>query len=164
MADKALYILAGYDNETEYKLSSIQSKLYAVGFTGTHTKNIPQHITLGSFPTDKENVLVEYLQKISTENASFGVTFNHVGIFGGSKVLFIAPDTNDGLLKLKELFGSSYNWTPHTTMLIEEPEMILRALPTVMQHFSSFKGSVTSLHLYEFFPTRHILSVELKTK
>ena len=162
MANKALYILAGYDNETDTHLSDIQNKLYDLGFTGTHTKNIPQHITLGSFPTEKEENLITELKKISKEISPFEITFNHVGIFGGSKVLFIAPDCNEALLKTKELFGSSYNWTPHTTMLIDEPDTVYKALPVVMENFSAFSGHVTELHLYEFFPTRHILSVTLE--
>lgn len=28
---------------------------------------------------------------------SFEVTFNHIGIFGGARVLFVAPDSNDKL-------------------------------------------------------------------
>ena len=54
MSDKALYIMAGYDDKTEKYLANIQNKLYENGYIGTHTKNLPQHITLGSFPTDKE--------------------------------------------------------------------------------------------------------------
>lgn len=161
MADKALYILAGYDDTTEKRLSDIQNKLYEAGFTGRHTKNIPQHITLASFPTDKEARVISKLQSVSETAASFEVTFNHVGIFGGARVMFIAPDSNHKLLELQETFSDSRGWTPHTTMLIDEPDEIFRALPLVMDAFSSFSGSVTTLHLYEFFPTRHILSVQL---
>ena len=85
-----------------------------------------------------------------------------MGIFGGSSVLFIAPDPNRGLLELKERFGDSYNWTPHTTMIIDKPENVIKALPLVMNEFTAFSGKVTSLHLYEFFPTRHILSVDFE--
>lgn len=161
MADKALYILAGYDEKTETHLSGIQSRLYAHGFTGTHTKGIPQHITLGAYPVDKEAQLIDLLHQLSKSTGSFEITFNHVGVFGGSRVLFIAPDVSHDLLSLKENFGDSLGWTPHTTMLIDEKEAILKALPVVMDAFSSFSGKVTSLHLYEFWPTRHILTVEL---
>ena len=162
MADKALYILAGYDDKTEEYLSSIQNKLYERGFTGTHTKNIPQHITLGSFSTDKESELKNLLQDLSKQIKPFEITFNHIGIFGGSKVLFVAPDTNYKLLELKERFGDSYDWTPHTTMIIDNPDTIFEALPLVMKEFTAFAGKIASLHLYEFFPTRHILSVEFE--
>jgi len=160
MSDKALYVLAGYDEPTKAHLSAIQNKLYETGFTGTQTRIFP-HITVGSFPVDKEAELVSLLQTLANTAAPFEVTFNHVGIFGGARVLFIAPDTNKALLDLKEHFGSAYNWTPHTTMLIDDPEVICKALPHVMENFSAFSGNVTTLHLYEFFPSRHILSVDL---
>ena len=162
--DKALYILAGYDDATEAHLSALQNSLYERGFSGTHTRGLPQHITLGSFPTDREDEVISLLKRTADEISPFEVTFNHAGIFGGSKVLFIAPDTCPALLSLKERFGSSYNWTPHTTMLIDEPDVIYRALPVVMEGFSAFSGRVTSLHLYEFFPTRYITTVYLKTE
>lgn len=159
---KSLYILAGYDDNTEKYLSGIQNKLYEEGFSGTHTKNIPQHITLGSYPVEMEKELIELLNKLSQTVGRFEVTFSHIGIFNGSKVLFVAPDCSKEMLELKENFGDSTTWTPHTTMLIDEPEIVLKALPIVLNEFSSFGGKVTTLHLYEFWPTRHILSVELK--
>ena len=76
--------------------------------------------------------------------------------------MFIAPDHNAELLKLKEEFGDSFDWTAHTTMLIDRPETVYRALPILMEDFSAFRGRVNALHLYEFFPARHILSVALK--
>ena len=161
MADKALYILAGYDSDTENTLSALQNELYEAGFSGQQTKDIPQHITLDSFPCGQEQELIARLQTLSKSTKEFPVTFNHIGIFSGAKVLFIAPDANKELLELKEKFGSSEGWTPHSTMLIDEPEIILRAAPMILDRFSPFSGKVTSLHLYEFFPTRHVLSVEL---
>ena len=162
MSEKRLYVLAGYDDATEEKLVGWQQKVYDAGFIGTHTKNLPQHITLGSFPVETEAELVESVRKIAAENSRFMVTFNHVGIFGGSKVLFIAPDVNHELLNLKELFGSSEGWTPHTTMLIDEPSRIYEVLPIVAGNFQAFAGEVTTLHVYEFWPTRNILTVNLR--
>jgi hypothetical protein len=76
--------------------------------------------------------------------------------------LFVAPDTNAALLSLKENFEGSFDWTPHTTMLIDSPENILRATSVVAGTFSKFRGKVTHLHLYEFWPTRHILTSALQ--
>ena len=103
--------------------------------------------------------MTELLQKLSEEVSSFDISFNHVGIFAGGYVLFIAPDHNAALLKLKENFGDSFDWTAHTTMLIDQPETVCAALPILMKDFTAFRGRVNALHLYEFFPTRHILSV-----
>ena len=159
MENKFLCIMAGYDDNTERQLSEIQNKLYEKGFCGNHTKDLPQHITLGTFPVDKERELVNLLKKVAKETRRFDITFNHIGIFGGSQVLFIAPDTNYSLLKLKENFGESFDWTPHTTMLIDNVENIFSATKILTEKFSSFQGQVQNIHLYEFFPSRHILTL-----
>ena len=161
-SEKQLYILAGYDDASEEILAGFQNILYENGFVGTHTKGIPMHITLGSFPTDREEALKALLSKLSGEVDSFEVTFNHLGIFGGARVLFAGPDMNDDLLALKEKCSDSFHWTPHTTLLIDEPDVIFRAVPYVLHKFKPFVGRINSLHLYEFFPTRHIMSVTLR--
>ena len=63
MDNKFLCLMAGYDDDTENYLAGIQKKLYAVGLTGQHTKNIPQHITLQTYPTNQEADVVQMLQK-----------------------------------------------------------------------------------------------------
>ncbi len=156
MSNRFLCVMAGYDETTEEYLRGIQQKLYDGGYTGEHTKNLPQHITLGTFEVEREEEIKELVRIAANETKEFSITFNHVGIFGGAKVLFIAPDRNRDLLELKEKFGDSLNWTPHTTMLIDQPERIYEAIPLVMENFKAFEGKVTSLHLYEFWPTRFI--------
>ncbi len=159
MDGKFLCVMAGYDENTEKYLAVIQNKLYEAGFIGTHTKNLPQHITLGIFPIEEETELVTLVQRIAQETKMFDITFSHIGIFAGSKVLFVAPDPNNSLFALKENFGSSFNWTPHTTMLIDEPNIIFDALPIVAENFSAFRGELQNIHIYEFWPTRHIMSL-----
>ena len=159
MGDKFLCVMAGYDERTENHLAAIQNKLYEAGFVGTHTKNLPQHITLGTFPIEDEIRLASLVRRVAQKTKMFDITFNHIGVFGGSKVMFIAPDPNNSLLALKEQFGSSFNWTPHTTMLIDEPHTIVDALRIVAENFSAFQGTVQNIHLYEFWPTRHIISL-----
>ena len=161
MENKFLCLMAGYDDDTENHLAGIQKKLYAVGLTGQHTKNIPQHITLQTYPTEQEAEVVQMVKKIAVETESFEVDFSHIGIFSGGKVLFIAPDKDTALIALKEKFGPSFDWAPHTTMLIDEPEVIGRALPVLMQHFTPLMAKIDRLHLCAFWPTREILTIEL---
>lgn len=164
MADKALYVLAAFDGETEKSLAGLQNRLYRQGFSGTQTRNIPMHITLGSFPTEKEDEIKAALEMAAAQCGPAEVTFSHVGLFGGAdrNVLFIAPDVNRALLALKERFGPGEGWTPHTTLLIDRPETVHRAVPAVMEAFHAFSGRVTALHLYEFFPARLLLSAPLR--
>ena len=161
MGDRFLCVLAGYDDRTGAHLAALQNDLYARGFCGTQTRNLPQHITLGSFPTDREAALVEQVRAVARETRPFSLTFNHLGLFSGGRVLFVAPDPNRPLLALKERFGDSTGWTPHTTMLIDEPETVLRALPPLTGGFAPFEGRVERLFLYVFWPTRHIVDVPL---
>ncbi|MDD4680983.1 MAG: 2'-5' RNA ligase, partial [Clostridia bacterium] len=50
----------------------------------------------------------------------------------------------------------AYNWTAHATLLIDEPEKILKALLIVAKNFKPFKARIESIGLYEFFPMRFI--------
>ncbi|MFT4004391.1 MAG: 2'-5' RNA ligase [Lacrimispora sp.] len=158
MEKKILCVMVGYDDNTERYLADMQNKLYEKGFIGTHTKGLPQHITLGTFPIEEETKLIDLVIRISQKIRPFDITFNHIGVFNGSEVLFVAPDPNSNLFNLKKDFGESYNWTPHTTMLIDKPENIYAALPVLAESFKSFQGSIQNIHLYEFWPSRHILS------
>jgi len=163
MGNKFLCVMAGYDDVTEARLSAMQQRLYDAGFVGTHTKNIPQHATLGMADCANEAEMIDLVRRVAASNQPFDVTFNHAGIFSGkeTQVLFIAPDVSHAFLSLKERFGDSDNWTAHTTMLIDKTAVIHAAVPHLMQEFAPFRGQVTTLHLYEFWPTRHILSVKL---
>ena len=164
MADKALYILAGYDEETDKRLTDMQNKLFEQGFSGVQTTGIPQHITLGSYPIEQEAYMKQLLEDMAKGTKPVEVSFNHVGLFVGARVLFAAPDISRELLGLRESFGETcdvFDWTPHNTIIIDEPETVYKALPFVIDDFVPFKGMITELHLYEFFPARHILSVKL---
>lgn len=159
--DKILCVLAGYDADTEQKLCELQNRLYEKGYVGTHTKDVIQHITIGTFSTEEEKELIAKIKQTACEQQSFSVQFNHIGVFGGSKVLFVAPDINESLLNLAGAFKNTTGWTPHTTMLIDEPKTIYEALPVVADNFKAFTGNIVSLNLYEFWPTRLIYSAEL---
>lgn len=156
MEDKFLCVMAGYDEPTEKELVALQRKLYDKGYVGEHTKGIPQHITLGTFEVSREREIKELVKAVSESTEAFHITFSHIGLFTGGKVLFIAPDMNRELLELKEKFGESRGWAPHTTMLIDEPEVIHKALPVVVENFKSFEGRIECIYLYEFWPTRFI--------
>lgn len=167
MEDKALYVLAGYDDRTEEILAGMQNKLYESGFSGVQTKNIPMHFTLGSYDTEQEEELKARLTGIAETDKAFSVSFNHAGLFRlpQNDVLFIAPEVSREMLFLKDRFTDSkdpFRWSPHTTLLIDKADTILKAIPLVLDGFTAFDGKVATLHLYEFWPTRHILSVRLK--
>lgn len=160
--DKNLYVLAGYDPESEKKLSAMQENLYRHGFCGTHTRGIPQHITMGSFPTAQETELLARVRNVAQAAQAFDISFSHVGVFPGGRVLFAAPDCNRPLLALRESFEAADGWTPHNTLLIDEPNTILDALGHTIGEFEPFRARITALHLYEFWPTRYLMTCPLQ--
>jgi 2'-5' RNA ligase len=164
MAEKALYVLAGYDDDTERELARIQNVLYEKGFSGSQTKGIPMHFTLGSYDTSREEELKERIEQIAKTQATFSAGFNHIGLFTlpASDVLFLQPEITTEMLQLKDCFKDNmdtFPWSPHTTLLIDKREEILRAIPIVEEEFKPMTGKVSALYLYEFWPTRHILTV-----
>lgn len=161
MKDKLLCVMAGYDDDTEKYLTDIQNRIFEQGLKSTHTKNIPQHITIGTFDIEKQDELVDILNSISQKIKAFEITFNHIGIFNGSKVLFIAPDANRNLIELREMFDANIDWTPHTTMLMNEPNVVFEAMPIVLDNFQSFRGKIDKVYLYEFWPANEIIKVNL---
>jgi len=160
MKDKHLYLLAQFDQGTQERLSGYYDILRQNGLMGNQTKNIPYHFTLGKKDIDCEKQLIDDLEKICANTACIDIHLSHIGLFG-LNVLFIAPDMNFELLTLQRNFFSlcgsgAYNWTAHATLLIDEPESILRALPIVAENFKPFIARIESIGLYEFFPMRFI--------
>lgn len=164
MEDKFLCVMAQYDKETELKLKEIQKLLLDNGFIGKQTSNLPNHITLGSFDVSQEKFIEEKIKIASKQFKSFDIKLNNIGLFG-LDVLFIAPSVNHKLLDLQQYFSDNYadglSWTAHTTMLIDDPKTIQKALPYVAEKFKSFTGKIESISLYEFWPTRFILEEKL---
>lgn len=161
-AEKLLCVMAGYDGETERRVEALRQNLVEAGYVGRQTPDIPHHITLGSFGPSEEERVEALAGKAAAEIRSFPVTFNHIGVFGGSQVLFLAPDPNRELLALREMFGDSWNWTPHTTLLIDEPARLFQAAPLAAGSFQAFSGRVEALLFYEFWPARPISVLPLQ--
>ena len=86
MTDKALYILAGYDDDTERYLAGIQNALYEKGFCWLQTKGIPQHITLGSFSVEMEGELGALLKSLSQTIEP--VSYTHLDVYKRQEIHF----------------------------------------------------------------------------
>jgi len=162
LQNKSLYLLAKFDEQTQNILAEYYSVLCNNGFVGSQTKDIPYHFTLGSRNIDCEHQTINDLNKVCADIHSFEINLAYIGLFG-LNVLFISPNMNFELLKLQQcLFpdcGVGYHsWAAHATLLIDEPEVILKALPIVAKNFKPFKARIESIELYEFFPARLIKS------
>ena len=165
MAESCLTLMADYCEADQHRISLWYDALQQAGFTGTQTPHLPHHISLATFPLDKEAEAIELTRRVAAQFAPLDAAIRHVGVFPGGKVLFAAPDMSPELTALQRACANGplngHPWLPHTTMLIDEPETIGAALPTLMQHFTPLLARIDRLHLCAFWPTREILRVEL---
>lgn len=169
MDDKRIYLLAQFDEGTQKKLADIYNKLVQAGMIGEQTKDIPYHITLGSFDLKYETQVLERAQTVCQQTKALDIALNHIGLFG-LKVLFLAPSMNEELLRLYSdlvpggAVNGSHNWTAHATILMDTPDHIQAAIPIVSQAFSPFAAGIDSIGVYEFFPKKFIAEYKLPIK
>ncbi len=129
--------------------------LKTAGFAGTQTQGIPHHLMMASFDPAREEEINHMLQQVCGTTPCFSLPFHHIGLFG-LKVLFLAPDVNAELLSLHQKLSlgqpdGENGWSAHATLLIDEPEAILKALPIVADHFKGFTAEVKVSPSMSFF-------------
>lgn len=165
MAEQFLTLMADLDDASQEIMLGWYNSLKDAGFTGTQTPGLPYHISLATFPLEKEQEASALMKKVAAEYAPVSVHISYVGIFAGGKVLFGAPELSPELAALHEACAKDtmqkYPWTPHATLLIDEPETVYAAVPVLMKSFYPFVGKISRLHLCAFWPKREIASVEL---
>ena len=163
--DKNLYLLAELDNELQIELKDLDKAILESGLVGKQTKDIPYHITLCSFSLDYEKYLFNLLDDVSKQFSKIDMTFSSLGLFG-LKILFVSPDMNIELVNLynylkEKSLQKDDDLAAHVTLLIDDPENILKILPKISAKFSRLTGKITSISMYEFFPKRFIKRIEL---
>lgn len=166
MAEQFLTLMADLDENTQNTMSEWYNALKNAGFIGIQTPGLPFHISLATFPLEQEQKAIELTKKTAGEFSPIQVHISHIGIFAPGKVLFGGPERNAKLELLHDACDMNpdpeHPWTPHITLLIDEPAIICNALPLLLNSFHPLVGKITRLHLCAFWPTREIASVELK--
>ena len=165
MAEQFLTLMADLDEASQERLRGWYGALKEAGFTGTQTPDIPYHISLATFPLNQEEKAVEIARKAAAAFAPVPVHISHIGMFAGGKVLFGGPEKDAGLAALREACKpdtpETWPWTPHVSLLIDEPEVVQAAIPVLVRVFTPFVGTITRLHLCAFWPTREIAAEKL---
>ena len=168
MAEQFLTLMADLDEEAQARMSGWYHSLQEAGFNGVQTPGLPYHISLSTFPLEQEKEASGIARKAAAEFAPVPVHVSHIGMFAGGKVLFAGPEKDSELAALQEACRSDapqqYPWTPHATILIDEPETVHAALPILIQSFVPFTARIVRLHLCAFWPTREIGSFKLEGK
>ncbi len=165
MTEEFLTLMADLDDASQKRLSEWYGTLEKAGFIGTQTPGLPYHISLAAFPPEQEGEIVGLMKKAAAEFSSIPVHISHIGLFAGGKVLFCAPERNAQLEALHDACEAHVDqnrlWTPHVTVLIDEPKAVCSALPLFVRSFYPFVGNLVRLQLCVFWPAREIASAEL---
>ena len=166
MAEQFWTLMADLDDDSQAIMSAWYNSLNNAGITGTQTPGLPFHISLATFPLEVEWEAVELTKKVAGSFSPIPVHISHIGVFAPGRVLFEAPERSAELDLLHNACETNPSqqrpWTPHVTLLIDDPPTICETLPVILKSFYPFVGRITRLHLCAFWPTREILSVDLK--
>lgn len=138
---------------------------------------VPPHITISGFQTDKENEIIEILDKKVSDIKSGVITWASIGIFKSS-VLFLAPvlneylnnlsvKINEGISAVENVSISRYylpfQWMPHTTIGKKlTGEELLSAFIELEKNFSMFSGKVNRIALSKTNPYEDIVIWDLE--
>ena len=164
--DKKLYILAELDDDTQKIIKNYEEIIKDNGFVGKQTKDIPYHITLGCYSIEYENNLKVLLENIENNFSEIYISYSGFGLFN-LDVLFLIPSMNIKLIELynyvkENSLNKDNDFSPHTTLFMDEPENILKILPKFVEKSNKINGRIKYIGLYEFFPKNLIKKIKLK--
>ena len=166
MAEKFLALMADLDENTQEQMSSWYRSLTDAGFKGVQTPDLPYHITMAILPLELEDEAISSMKKAAGDFCKFPVHLSHIGMFAGGRVLFAAPERDSELNRFHEVLSfdvpQPHPWTPHVTILIDEPDTVREAIPLVVDSFTPLMGKISRLHLCAFQPKREIFAIDLK--
>lgn len=151
MSDKKefLVVLGVLDEKAQQYLSQFQNLFDKTNLVGCHSRDIPYHVTLGSYAVfDKQNLVY----RLDTYcGKQFVLRYNKIGIFPNS-VVFAEPDVNSNLMQAHQSFDNNYAdgypYFAHTTLFIGDERTYNDALKLSTNLFKPFVATVVELRLY----------------
>lgn len=160
-----LTVMAVLDEKTQYLMNNLQQRIIALGDPGTQTMGIPFHISLGSFPLEKETEVLQVMREIAGKATAFLIEFTCMNTFS-DRVLFLQPTENAGLRMLHQSFDCAYAdgfpWVPHATLFCGEEDKVRRAKEAIKDTAFPILAQVTALELGRFFPAQFIARYDLQ--
>ena len=162
---KFLTVMAVFDDKTQEKLANIQSRIIENVGCGTQTIGIPFHLTLGSYPTEKERDVVAQIEKIAFVANPFEVLLVGYSTFS-DRVLFLEPTKPQELLYLRKAFECDYangfDWVPHATLFCGEADDVIKAKSYLPDICEPIRTKIVGIELGEFFPPKKIIRIDFE--
>lgn len=160
-----LTVMAVFDCETQSMLGKIQNYLIENVSNGTQTMGIPFHLTLGSYPVNNLDEVIEKIESVAQTTESFDIKFVGYGKFG-NKVFFLEPEISQELLELRKYFECDYangfDWVPHATLFCGEDDEIIKAEQIATKLDFPLSAKIVGIELGKFFPAEKKFSIDFK--
>ena len=160
---KFLTVMAVLDEGSQRMLGRIQEEIIKNVGAGTQTMGIPFHLTLGSYPTEAEDDVVDKIKQVASRQERFEIELVGYNTFG-DKVLFAEPTRPFELIELRKCFECDYangfEWVPHATVFCGDREDVIKARALLPEISRPFKAEIVGIELGEFFPPRKIIRVD----
>lgn len=162
--EKFITVMAVLDDRTQQLLQQLQNDLEQRYGTDTKTKDIPYHITLGSYPVEQTDEIVSRITAVAERSRSFSVKLNGLGHFGNT-VRYIDPEINEPLKALHMYFDSDYangysDWVPHITVYRHNEPAEIELSEQISEKLEQLKNAtIIGIELGEFFPAKKIIRV-----
>ncbi|MBQ4091423.1 MAG: 2'-5' RNA ligase family protein [Clostridia bacterium] len=162
---KFLTVMAVFDDKTQALLTDVQNRIIEKAGEGTLTMGIPFHLTLGSYPTNSVDEVVEQVKRVAEKTCEFPIDLVGYNSFGNA-VFFLEPSESDELLALRKSFENDFAhgfaWVPHTTLFCGDEEQVRAAKQNAPGLDFPIKASIVAIELGEFFPAKKIIREQLK--
>ena len=162
--EKFITVMAIFDESTQKVFQSIQEELEQKYGVDTKTKDIPYHITLGSYAVEETEEIVSRIMDVAGKTNSFGVSFTGLNHFG-NVVRFVEPMISEELSALHMHFDSDYangfeTWKPHATVYRHSEPKEIEVSPSITDKLDRLSDAkIVGIELGEFFPAKRIVRV-----
>lgn len=159
--DKFITVMAVLDERTQKIMESMAMDMLQQYGPDVKTKNIPYHISLGSYAPEETKEIVARVRQVAKETKPFEIKLLGMNHFG-NKVRFLEPELSDDLMNLHQHFDSDYangypGWMPHATVYIHEEPMEIELTKEMVEKVESVKtAKIVGIELGEFFPAKFI--------
>ena len=159
--EKFITVMAVLDDQTQDIMESMAKDMFQLYGPDVKTKDIPYHISLGSYAPEDTKTIVERIQQVAKDTKPFEIKLLGLNHFG-NKVRFLEPELSDELMNLHLHFDSDYangypGWMPHATVYIHEEPREIEVSKELEEKVKCLKtAKVVGIELGEFFPAKFI--------
>lgn len=167
-----------FDIKTEAHLREyIRKVAEATGNTYMLDADVPPHITLAAFECEKEEELIQCLERLLCSIPPGMLCWVSVGTFLPG-VIFLQPVLNEYLqeliqkvhdclqgiegIKLRPCYRP-YSWLPHSTVAKRlAPIQLQQAFEVLQREFAAFQGKVVRIGVAKMNPHEEIMSLNME--